>query len=73
MRSSLHKRLAKDYALPIPPDAIWYLILPFAKNENNVLELHDYIMRLYARRYSRKDAVLVASTIMTVDCIQDDV
>ncbi len=47
--------------------------MPYDKGENNILELHDYLMRLYARRYSRKDAILVTSAIMTDDCIRDDV
>ena len=43
------------------------------KDENNILELHDYLMGLYVRRFSRKDAILVTTTIMTDDCIQEDV
>jgi hypothetical protein len=72
-RNELQKRFEKHDALPIHPDDIQYLIVPYDKDENNILELHDYLMRLYARRYSRKDAILVTSAIMTDDCIRDDV
>ena len=47
--------------------------MPYDKDEKNILELHDYIMRLYVRRYSRKDAILVTTAIMTDDCIREDV
>jgi hypothetical protein len=59
--------------LPIHPDDIQYLIVPYDKDENNVLELHDYVMRLYTQRYSRKDAILVTTAIMTDDHIQEDI
>jgi Putative abortive phage resistance protein AbiGi, antitoxin len=67
-RRSLHKNFEK-LALAIQPDFIMYLILPYERSENNVMELHDYLMTLY----TRKDAILVTSTIMTEDCIQEDV
>jgi hypothetical protein len=72
-RNRLHKRFKKQNALPIHPDDVQYLIVPYDKDEKNVLELHDYLMRLIARRYSRKDAVLVTTAIMTDDCIREDV
>jgi hypothetical protein len=72
-RNVLHKRFEKQYALQIPPDAIQYLILPYSKDENDVLELHDYVMKLYKRRYGRKGAVLVSTTIMTDNCIKEDI
>jgi hypothetical protein len=68
-RRKLHNRLKQQNTLPIPPDAIQYLILPFEKDEQNILELHDYIKKLY----SRKDAILVTTTIMTDDCIREDI
>jgi len=72
-RNKLHERFKKQNALPTPPDVIDYLIVPYDKNENNILELYDYIMRLYTRRYSRKDAMLVTTAIMTDDRIKKDV
>jgi|ERR1017187_2565658 hypothetical protein len=67
-RASLHEGLEK-LALPVHPDFIMYLILPDERSENNVMELHDCLMALY----DRKDAILVTSTIMTVDCIHEDI
>jgi hypothetical protein len=72
-KNALHRRFRKCHALPIHPDDIQYLIVPYDKNESNVLELHDYVMKLYAQRYSRKDAILVTSAIMTVDRIHKDI
>jgi hypothetical protein len=72
-RNELHKRFKKHNALPIPPDVVEYLIVPYDKAENNILKLYDYIMRLYTRRYSRKDAMLVTTAIMTDDRIKKDV
>jgi len=71
-KDKLHDRWRKRYALPISPRNIMYLIMPYEKDENNVLELHRYIMRLYGRRYGRRDAILVTTTIMTDDCIKHD-
>jgi hypothetical protein len=68
-RTKLHKRLEKQYPLRIPPDYIQYLIVPYDRGENNILELHRYLKRLY----SPKDAILVTTTIMTDDCIEEDV
>jgi hypothetical protein len=68
-RNKLHKKLKERNTLGIPPDAIQYLILPFEKDEENVLDLHDYLMKLYSRR----DAILVATTIMTDNCIKEDI
>lgn len=72
-RTKLHKRFKKQYALLTPPKDIQYLIVPYDKDENNILELYDYIMELYSRRYSRKDAILVTTAIMTDDCIHGDI
>jgi hypothetical protein len=72
-RNALHKVFKKKHSLAITPDVIQYLIVPHDKHEKNILKLHDYVMRLYARRYSRKDAVLVGTTIMTDDCIKEDI
>ena len=71
-RSKLHKRLQRESALQISPDDIHYLIVPNDRYEENILELHRFIMRHYAERHSRKDAILVSTTIMTDDCIQED-
>jgi len=68
-RTELHKRFERKYALRISPGVIQYLIVPYDKDEKNILELHNYLMRLY----SRKDAILVTTAIMTVDRIQKDV
>ena len=72
-KNVLHKRLKKGYALEITPRDIMYLILPYEEGEGNVLRLHDYIIKLYERKYGRKEAVLVTTTIMTDDCIFEDV
>lgn len=72
-RNRLHNRFKKQNVLPIPPDVIQYLIVPYDRNENNILALHDYLMRLYGQRYSRKDAILLTTAIMTDDCIKEDV
>ena len=68
-RTELHKRFERKYALRISPGVIQYLIVPYDKDEKNILELHNYLMRLYRR----KDAILVTTAIMTVDRIQKDV
>lgn len=68
-RTKLHKRFERQYALRISPGVIQYLIVPYDKDEKNILELHNYLMRLYRR----KDAILVTTAIMTVDRIQKDV
>jgi hypothetical protein len=68
-RRKLHSSLIQHNTLPIPPDAIQYLILPFEKDEQNILDLHEYITKLYPRR----DAILVTTTIMTDNCIKEDV
>jgi hypothetical protein len=72
-RNAFHKVLKKRHSLKVTPDDIQYLIVPYDKNEKNILRLHDYIMRLYGRRYGHKDAVLVGTTIMTDDCIKEDI
>jgi len=63
---ALHRRFRKEYALPIHPDDIQYLIVP---NDGHILALHKYLKRLY----TPKDAVLVTTAIMTIDCIHEDV
>jgi Putative abortive phage resistance protein AbiGi, antitoxin len=72
-RDRLQKRFAKEYALRVQPNSIQYLILPYDRNEQNVLELHDFVMRLYGRRYNQKEAILVGTAIMTDNCIHEDV
>ena len=67
-RNRLHNRFKKQNVLPISPDVIQYLIVPYDRDENNIIELHNYLMK----RYSRKDAILVTSAIMTHDRIRDD-
>jgi hypothetical protein len=47
-----------------------YLILPPENDEQNVIDLHDFLMRLYPRR---RDAILVATTIMTTGYIEGDI
>jgi hypothetical protein len=73
MKNRLQKQLKKQNTLSISPDVIQYLIVPYDKDENNIFELHKYLMRLYTRRYSRKDAILVTAAIMTDDRILQDV
>jgi hypothetical protein len=68
-RNNLQKRLKKQNTLSISPDFIQYLIVPPDEDEDNIIELYDFIMSLYSRR----DAKLVSTAIMTVDRIQKDV
>jgi hypothetical protein len=72
-RDALHEQFKGKHALAVTPEAIQYLIIPYDKTERGVLELHDFVMRLYTKRNSRKDAVLVATTIMTDDIITQDI
>jgi Putative abortive phage resistance protein AbiGi, antitoxin len=72
-RDALHNVFKKDYSLSVTPDVIQYLIVPSDKDEQNILDLHDYIMELFEPRFSRKDAVLVGTAIMTDDCIKEDI
>jgi hypothetical protein len=72
-RNALHNIFKKEHSLAITPDVVQYLIVPYEKDEQNILKLHDFVMRLFRRRYSRKDAVLVGTTIMTDDCIKEDI
>jgi hypothetical protein len=65
-RNALHRRFKKQYALPISPDDIQYLLVP---NDDLILELHEYVMGLY----NREDGILVTTAIMTTDRIQEDV
>lgn len=55
------------------PGDIEYIILPADPTEDNIVEMHDYILRLYAGRYGRREAVLVTTAIMSDDCIADDI
>jgi Putative abortive phage resistance protein AbiGi, antitoxin len=70
------KEIEKDYknyySLNFTPDDIQYLIVEHDERERNVIELHDFIMRRFSRRFSRTDAILVTTAIMTDDCIRDD-
>ena len=65
-KTALSKRFRNEYAIPIHPDDIQYLIVP---NDNYILSLHKYLKRLY----SWEDAILVTTAIMTIDCIHEDV
>ena len=68
-RNNLHRRFKIENALLIDPGNIQYLIIPYDREENNILQLHNYI----TKRYSRKDAILVTTAIMTDDCLTQDV
>jgi hypothetical protein len=72
-RSELEQRYQRDYSLPLTPDDIQYLIVKYNRGEQNVIDLHDFIMRIFSRRFSRRDAILVTTSIMTHDCIRDDI
>jgi hypothetical protein len=72
-KDKLHKWLQKEYALPIHPSDVQYLILPPDDTEDNVLDLYKYLMKLYRKRFGEKEAILVSTTIMTSDCIFEDV
>lgn len=72
-REALHGILKKEHSIEATPDDVSYLILKYEKDEANVLRLHDFVMQLYGRRYGRKNAVLVTTTIMTDDCIKEDI
>lgn len=69
-KDQLHKLFRREYRLPIHPDDIQYLIVPYTRDERNILELARCVRRFYKRE---RDRVLVTSTIMTDDCIQEDV
>jgi hypothetical protein len=60
----------KHSPLLIHPNFIRYLILPPDETEDNVLELHEHLRGIYK---SNKDAILVTTTIMTEDCISEDI
>jgi hypothetical protein len=70
-RRKLERKLKKQNTLPVPADDVMYLILPPEKDEQNVIDLHDFLLKLYPRR--RRDAILVTTTIMTTDCIEGDI
>ena len=55
--------------MTVRPDDIMYLILPYTPDERHVLDLARFLKRLY----KADDAVLVATTIMTDDCLKEDV
>jgi hypothetical protein len=65
----LHKSLRTEHALRILPDDIMYLIVPYDRAEKRVLELHKYLKSFYSPR----DVALVTTTIMTDDCIREDI
>jgi abortive phage resistance protein AbiGi (putative antitoxin) len=65
----LHKSLRTEHTLRILPDDIMYLIVPYDRAEKRVLELHKYLKNLYSPR----DVALVTTTIMTDDCIKEDI
>ena len=69
-RRKLERKLKKQNTLPVGPDDVMYLILPPKENEQNVIDLHDFLMRLY---HQRRDGILVSTTIMTTDCIEGDI
>jgi hypothetical protein len=46
-----------------------YLIVPYDRAEKRVLDLHKYLKSLYSPR----DVALVTTTIMTDDCIREDI
>jgi hypothetical protein len=69
-KTALQRRLKKQNTLQISPDDIVCLVVPPDKKENNILELHEHLKRIYP---SRKDVVLVTTTIMTSDFIHGDV
>ena len=66
----MNRRLRTKYVLNIHPDDIQYLVVPPDKDERNILELHEHLKRIYPKR---EDAILVTTTIMTSDCIHEDV
>jgi len=68
-RDNLHRRFKAENAIPVGPDDIQYLIIPYDREEKNILQLQHYL----TRRYSRKDAILVTTAIMTDDCLTEDV
>jgi len=67
--AKLHARLRTEHALPIHPNDIMYLIVPYDRAEKRVLDLHKYLKSLYSPR----DVALVTTTIMTDDCIREDI
>jgi hypothetical protein len=69
VRNRWQRLFLKKHALPIHPDDIQYLIVPYDRDETNILVLHDFLRRIYSRR----DAILVTSAILTYDCIEDDI
>lgn len=68
----LHKQLQKR-PLTFHPKYIQYLILPAEDNEDNIIDLHNYVMGLYTKKYSRAEAIPVTTTIMTHDRMLGDV
>ena len=63
---ALHESLKQNYKLTIHPDDIQYLIVP---DESYILKLVEHLRKLY----DPDNATLVATTIMTTDCIHEDV
>ncbi len=68
-RTTLHNILKRKHSLEVTPDVIQYLVVPHDNEEKNILELHDCLTNLY----SRKDAILASTAIMTDDCIKEDI
>jgi Putative abortive phage resistance protein AbiGi, antitoxin len=68
-REEMHKLFRRKCKLSIHPDDIQYLMLPDEPDEQNIIELAKFLKRLY----KPNDAMLVTTTIMTVDCIHEDI
>ncbi|MGA2864719.1 MAG: abortive infection system antitoxin AbiGi family protein [Verrucomicrobiota bacterium] len=68
-KDALHKLFGRKYRLSVHPDDIMYLILPYTPDERHVLDLARFLKGLY----KADDAVLVATTIITDDCLKEDV
>lgn len=55
------------------PRDIQYLIVEYDKAEANVLNLHSFLMKLFTKNFNKKEAVLASTSIMTSDCIAEDI
>lgn len=69
-RTRLQILLKMRHSLTICPDDVQYLIIPFDRDEQNIVDLHEHLKRIYPRK---RDAVLVTTAIMTSDCIEEDI
>jgi hypothetical protein len=65
-----HELFSRNYALPITPDDITYLIVPYKRDERHLLHLAEYVSKLYKRVSAQ---VAVTTAIMTDDCLKGDV